>query len=168
VTVLPATDVRAVVEVELDAARAWASRNGAGLEWIPDELELRMTLSQLETNELFFFRGRFDDYQAIAPHWQCVSATWLGGDVLSDYPKPKEGLPRASIYLVHTVAGARTPVICAPFNRLAYAEHKGPHGDWGAPANWLAAPQAHVRATTIPDMLSVLQLHFLATRGRHA
>jgi len=168
VTVLPATDVRAVVEEELVAARAWASRNAVGLEWIPDALELRMTLSQLATAEDFFFRGRFDDYQAIAPHWQCVSGAWAGGDVLSDYPKPQEGLPRPSIYLVHAVAGVRTPVICAPFNRLAYSEHKGPHGDWGAPANWLAARQGHVRATTIPDMLSVIQLHFLTTRGRHA
>jgi hypothetical protein len=60
----------------------------------------------------------------------------------------------------------QTAVICAPFNRLAYTDHAGPHGDWGGPQNWLNAGASQVHAETIGDMLQAIYRDFSVTRER--
>ena len=45
------------------------------------------------------------------------------------------------------------PVICAPWNRKAYASHGGPHSDW-AMASWATYRPNHAQ---IGDMLVLLQ-----------
>jgi hypothetical protein len=55
-------------------------------------------------------------------------------------------------------------VICAPFNRLAYGEHGGPHGDWGGPLSWLNV-RGHVRATALADMLALIIAHLNYSPG---
>lgn len=58
------------------------------------------------------------------------------------------------------------PVICVPFNRFAYANYQGPHGDWGGPDNWLSAGLQYAKADYIGDMLGVIYRDFIHTRGR--
>ena len=43
--------------------------------------------------------------------------------------------------------------ICAPFNRLAYKIHGGPHQDWNGPEKWLDVC-GHVGARTLAEMLA--------------
>ncbi|MFC0028006.1 hypothetical protein ACFFMM_00510 [Micromonospora chaiyaphumensis] len=56
-------------------------------------------------------------------------------------------------------------LICAPWNRLAYAEHGGPHPDWGALTNWKTAGAGYTKADTLADMLSQIHLHLTLSPG---
>lgn len=55
--------------------------------------------------------------------------------------------------------------ICAPFNRRAYKELSGPHGDWGGPAQWLQAAPGRVQARTLGEMLSTIMRDLHYTEG---
>lgn len=159
---IPIEDTIIIVEDELRGARPWAGRCNVPLAWLLHRLELRVTFTQPETKELFFLRGRFDDYKAIAPALTFSDATWEATGRTLDFPKvitPPHGSPMF-------IAGGNGAVICVPFNRLAYAQHGGPHSDWGGPTNWLNAGGAYVRAETIADMLQAIRRDFLHTRGR--
>jgi hypothetical protein len=57
------------------------------------------------------------------------------------------------------------PVLCAPWNRLAYAEVAGPHGDWGATTGWLEVRNT-TQATRIADMLATVDAHLRSSPGR--
>ena len=63
---VPIEQVRIHVEEEMPAARAWATRRRVNLEWHPGLVEIRVTLVQRETNDVFYLRGRFDGYRALA------------------------------------------------------------------------------------------------------
>lgn len=151
------------IEEELLGAEAWAERHAVRLLWVPESLEVRATLTQPETKDLFFLRGRFDDYREIAPAWSFTDAEWTGAPRPQLFPRPAPP-PNGGASIFHT-----QPVICAPFNRLAYKQHQGPHVDWGGPAGWLTAGRPNeVRAHYLGDMLSVMHQHFVVTRGRMA
>lgn len=148
---------------ELPGAQAWAGRHGVLLTWKPEELELRAIFVQPETNESFFLRGEFGNYRAIAPAWTFTDAAWSAAPVQHLFPRPATP-PSGGASVFHS-----KPVICAPFNRLAYKEHEGPHQDWDGPANWLTAGQPNeVKAHHLGDMLAVIHQHFVFTRGRMA
>ena len=162
---IPVADTIIVVEDELRGARQWAERRNVPLAWLPERLELRATLVQPETEEYFFLRGTFDDYRAIAPAWTFTDDKWEVNGGPLHYPKvttPPHGSP------MFIGAGPSGAVVCVPFNRLAYAQHGGPHqvADWGGPSNWLNAGPAYVHAETIADMLQAIRRDFLHTRGR--
>ena len=57
-------------------------------------------------------------------------------------------------------------IICAPFNRLAYATHDGPHSNWGDAAQWMTAGPGYVYAVTIGDMLQLILRDFSLSKGR--
>jgi hypothetical protein len=159
--VIPREHTLIHVDEELPGARASAARHGVSLVWAPEGLQVRAVLTQPETNELFFLRGIFDDYREIAPAWTFTDETWTASP--STFLFPRAGtLPNGGSSIFHPTA-----VICAPFNRLAYAQHAGPHNDWGGPASWLTAGQPdQVKAHYLGDMLSVVYQHFVVTRGR--
>lgn len=153
------------VENELAGARGWAERHRVPLQWLPDALELRITLSQPESDDLYYLRARVDDYRELPPAWTFTDTEWKSEPRKEFFPRPQSlPLGRASIFHPQ-------PVICAPFNRLAYKfDHvQGPHADWGGPATWLAAGQPNeVKAHYLADMLSVIQQHLAFSRGRMA
>jgi hypothetical protein len=144
----------------MPAAAAFAERNGLRLDWDADNLRLRVTgLTQPGTNETFTLVGDFVGYRVIPPAWDLEDpdSGALGTQVA--FPQPNGG-PIGSIF--HS-----KPVICAPFNRLAYADASGPHsGDWGASTGWLTAGAGYVRATTVGDMIATVHLHLGWTSGR--
>jgi hypothetical protein len=146
----------------LAAATAWAGRSGILVfDWIPEQLELHVLLTQFETDTKFYLTGSFPDYKELPPIWSFCSEKWVATRNQKDFPKPKP-LPitgGASIFHIK-------PVICAPFNRLAFAEHEGPHSDWGGPPQWQTCAANYTRATTVGDMLGVIWTHFIPTRGR--
>jgi hypothetical protein len=159
---IPSADTLIIVEDELEGARRWAERHVVPLAWFPEHLELRVNLRQPETLEPFFLRARFDDYRAIPPQWAFTDTAWEISASALVFPKPTPTPHGSSIFLM----GPGGAVICVPFNRLAYAEHRGPHGDWGGPSNWLNAGASHIRAETIGDMLQAIRRDFMHTRGR--
>jgi len=161
---LPAKASIAIAEHELLGARAWAERHGVVLEWLLDVLELRATLPQPETATRFYLRARLGDYRELPPMWTFCAENWTRDSEAALYPKPQATPHGSSIFLAHKGRG----VICVPFNRLAYAEHTGPHGDWGGPAQWISAGGSHVRAATLGDMLAVVHRDLRVTRGTMA
>lgn len=166
---IPASETRIVIEPEIRGALAWAERHGIVAAWDADALELRATLVQAGGTTEFRLRGRFDNYRALAPEWTFTDETWTLVGRLGDFPQPITQPPplKASILLNFNSKG----VICAPFNRLAYASNSGPHQDWSGPEQWLATSDKtsaaqQVRADTVGDMLQVIRRDFLLTRGR--
>jgi hypothetical protein len=151
-----------LLEDELSGAQAWATHHDVPLLWVPEVLEMRATFTQPETKDLFYLRGRVDDYREIPPAWTFTDATWAAEPCAQLFPRPAQTPYGTSVFL-------NQPVICAPFNRLAYKEHEGPHQDWAGPVNWLTAGQPNeVKALFLGDMLSVIHQHFFCTRGRMA
>lgn len=149
-----------VLQVEIERLLAWAARKDVPLTWHPESLELRGAWTQPETEEVFHFRGLVDQYREKPPAWQYTDAEFSG--TTAGHLTPKIGSTPFGSTMVHA-----SGVICAPFNRLAYQVHGGPHGDWVL-AEWLKAGSAdQVRATTLADMVARIHAEFVYSRGRH-
>lgn len=157
-----AEHTKIIVEAELPGAQAWALRRSLLLQWLPEQLQLRVKLTQPITNELFYLRGLFDDYRAIAPAWSFSDEQWVS-TADQHYSPPTVQTPHgASIFISHE----NRAVICVPFNRLAYKQKDGPHEDWGGPSNWLNVKAPQIHADTIADMLQAIYRDFVYSRGR--
>jgi hypothetical protein len=154
-----------IVSQEFISAAAWAKRHNLQLDWIPDKLELHVPLTQAETGLEFYLAAKFPDYKELPPFWNFCSGDWTPSDEKMCFPRPIAPL-NGTIASVFHLQNPNKAVICAPFNRLAFAEHEGPHTDWGGSAKWQACAPQHVRATTIGDMLNVIWMHFQVTKGR--
>ena len=156
--------IEAVMADELPAITAWAYRSGWAVMYDPVALKGRAEVwhpKQRHTKVLFWFDVEgYPDRQP--PAW------WCGGDGLvvskesQNYPRPPAtpppGPPNGSIFHPN-------PVICAPWNRLAYSVNGGPHGDWASLAAWKTNGVEYTQAHTIPDMLATLNLHLDRSDG---
>lgn len=158
--VLPREVTSNLVEHEMQAVYAWAERHKVQLNWNPLTLHLQVRFVQPETEDHFFLLGSFEGYREEPPSWIFSDSSWTQSNVRCNYPLPSIKGPWGSS-VFHS-----SGLICAPFNRLAYAAHQGPHRDWGSLAGWLHAGAGRVKATTIGDMLQVIRRDFLLTRGR--
>lgn len=153
---LPPTATRASVEDELDAARAWAARHGWLLHWNPETLVLRATTYHRPVGRLVEVIAQTDGYRGLPPAWTFVRPG-TDDSVKAAFPAPGTVAGIGSIF--HS-----NPVICAPWNRLAYAENGGPHDNWSGPSAWLQVREV-TTAHTIADMLSALDVHLRASPG---
>lgn len=160
---VPAETTVVIVEHELAGTRAWAKRTGVDLDWRPDDMELRVIIPRPGTDDSFCVVGRFDGYREVPPAWSFADAEGRVTGALGSAPAPQQTPFGACIFIKHGTP--QIPVICAPFNRLAYAAEKGPHADWGGPAQWLN-PRSGIFAATIGDMLAVIRRDIVATKGR--
>jgi len=156
VSALPATVARASVEAELDAARVWAARHEWTLNWDAEEMLLRVATYHWPVSRLVELTAETDGYRALPPAWTFV--------------RPGTNETSAEIF----PAGGNLPgigsifhgnlVICAPWNRLAYSEHGGPHDNWSGPAAWLQVQEGTI-AHSIADMLAIVDVHLRASPG---
>jgi hypothetical protein len=147
----------AVVEDELPAAQAYAQRHGWGLTWLRDQLVLLADGRHPADKTALRLHAALEDYRAFPPAWSCFQQD---GNGAFQRRFPKGGaLPQGAGSLFHPGG-----VLCAPFNRLAYKEHSGPHADWGGLANWLKV-RGHVRATVLAEMLAQIILHLNYSPG---
>ena len=121
---------------------------------------VRLVFAQECGGHQFFLQGQFDDYRALPPIWDWRDETWKRSSNLTLCPKPHDH-PFGSTFIQHNNMG----IICAPFNRLAYGTHDGPHPDWGDPAQWLTAGPGYIHAVTLGDMLQSILRDFLFTKG---
>ena len=168
---VPPSVTEAVMEFEGPAADAWAERHGWRLE--VDRASMHLTASTTHPKDGLPLKLSADlrGYRALPPAWQFVD---LETNAPTRHASPKgepvevaPGQKRASIFIEHN----HLPVICAPFNRLSYKNSNGPHsGDWGDAHNWLSvitnAPQDIVRASSLGEMLDVIDLHLRSSPGR--
>lgn len=150
---VPADTSRLLVAGELELAKAWFPRHQAVAEWRSEELELRVTLKKAGSELLYYLKGQFDEYRMLPPRLRFCGKAWDGETDPRNYPKVQR--PSRSPLCIMGGAG---PVICAPFNRLAYVEFQGPHSDWGGPAAWQSVNTGVIRAVHIGDMLQALQV----------
>lgn len=146
------------IEQELPGARALAERQGFTLSWGADDLACRVTLTQPKTSRPFYLLGEFRDYRELPPSWSFTDSSFAqrGPGFI---PRPHDP-PRGIGSIFHQAC-----CICAPFNRRAYAELSGPHGDWGGPAQWLQAAPGYAQARTLGEMLSVIVRDLAYSQG---
>ena len=91
-------------------------------------------------------------YRAIPPAWQFLDP--------ETHELPTAVFPQPGSHpMIQGSIFHGNKVICAPWNRLAFQENGGPHGDWGALTNWTSAAPSYTRADTLADMLSQIELH---------
>ena len=145
---------RALLEKELPAIEAWAARQGWSVKIDLDALRIEARCRHPQDHLPLLLVGAFDGYAVIPPAWDFINP-YTGERHGQAFPSAGDG----SIF--HT-----NLVICAPWNKLAYVTHGGPHGDWGELTNWQADRPGSTRATTIADMLSQVDVHLRRSPGR--
>lgn len=150
---VPASIARENVEAELDAALAWASRHSWSMLWVPPDVVIRAATYHPEVGRLVEVRVRCDSYRALPPLWDFVRP---GTDDTGRTFCPAAG-PRSIFH--------GSGIICAPWNRGAYAELGGPHGDWNGAAAWLQVGGDVSVAKSIPDMFAVVDAHLRQSPG---
>lgn len=149
---------RAAVGVELPAAQSLAERAGWQLVFDTDHLLITVQMLHPKSQRQLRLIADCQDYKAVPPAWKFVDPA-TGNDSKSAWPvgEPVDGA--ASIF-------HGQPVICAPFNRLAYKALGGPHADWASPEAWLSITASNiVRATTVAEMLQVIRAHLAHSPG---
>jgi hypothetical protein len=154
---VPAAVTLAVLAQELPAAHRWAARHTWTLEADLNALRLTATTHHPGDHAELVLIGQCAGYRAVPPAWQFVDPR-TGQPTPQAFPAPGPAAGGSSIF--HT-----TPVLCAPWNRLAYAENGGPHGDWATAAGWLNVRNT-TQATTIADMLATIDAHLRSSPGR--
>ena len=158
---LPPAVTDAAICSELPGALAWAKRSQIVIT-TPTKQIIRMVLVQGGEGEKFYLEGNFEDYKELPPVWRWCDESWTKHDGLYLSPKPLDTPFGSSMFIPCNNIG----IICAPFNRLAFKTHGGPHKDWGEPAQWMTAGRNYVYAVTIGDMLQSILRDFRFTQGR--
>ena len=160
-TAVPTAVTRAVLANEASAVAAWVSRQ-QGWEAAVDLDALRLTARTTHPATSIPLRidADLDGYPAIPPVWRFLDPA-TGQPLPHTFPQGGT-IPGISGSIFHS-----NRVICAPWSRLAYAEHGGPHGDWGGLTNWKNTAPTYTKADTIADMLSQIALHLAASPGTH-
>jgi hypothetical protein len=153
---VPLAVTRAVVATEMVAATAWCDRHGWTVAVTEDGLHVDATTAHPVTGTVIVFHADLDGYPAIPPVWTCRDQDGHVGPATFPLPGERPGIPGSIFH--------GNQVICAPWSRLAYAGHGGPHSDWGDLTAWktiAGVTQAH----TIADMLNALAVHLAASKA---
>ena len=157
--------VEATLNVELPGAMEWAKRHGISVtSLLPEARILRVVLVQQNAQEEFFLQGCFDQYKVLPPIWDWRDESWTEHSHPTLSPERRDTPFGPSMFLPHQ----NEAIICAPFNRLAFNTHGGPHQDWGDPAQWMTPRHPWVHAVMIGDMLQAIVRDFRYTRVRMA
>lgn len=157
VFMVPRETCLAAVEVELPAFEAYATRHGWTTAWNTDSLLLKCERSHPAGGGVLQLHVDVSGYRAVPPAW-AIQPTDVGGRMVKRMPVA-QGIVSGQSSVFHDQCD-----ICAPFNRRAFNEHGGPHGDWGGASRWMDV-RSVVRAPTLADMLAVITAHLRASPG---
>jgi hypothetical protein len=150
---IPAVVTAAAVDAEFPAVTAWAARRpGWAVRYDATTLILQADTIHPLTSQPIAIAAELTGYRAVPPAW-----TITGTDGTFPAGGQVPGVP-GSIFHPNRL-------ICAPWNRLAYGEHGGPHADWGGQTNWTDAGTGNTKADTLADMLSQIALHLAGSPG---
>jgi hypothetical protein len=157
--VVPASVTREVAEAERGALEAWAGRRGWAVELDLESLRLVAMGTHPGDGAPIVVVADLTGYRAVPPAWRFV-------DPVTREPSPGE-FPRAGQITGggSSIFHESSRVICASWNKLAYQEEGGPHGDWGGTTSWLGV-QAGSAASMLADMLATIDIHLRASPGR--
>jgi hypothetical protein len=147
------------VAEEIGPALAWANRNDWYVSYDSESLLLVCCLTHAADGGPLKLVAELSDYRALPPIWRFV-------DPSTNEPTP-DAFPQGQPILGQSSIFHPQGLICAPWSRLAYAEHQGPHNDWGGPGNWLAAPGGPF-PTTLAEMLAMIDTHLSVSPRRLA
>ncbi|MBX3352994.1 MAG: hypothetical protein KF684_08655 [Phycisphaeraceae bacterium] len=155
--VLPANIVRDHVELELDALQGYCERHRWTLQWDPERQLLTFDRpSDLVGCAILRLTAEVEAYPLHPPAWRFWKVDGQG-QAVSVFPSNRGSVGNdGSIF--HP-----SRVICAPFNRLAYGTHQGPHPEWGM-SQWKDV-RGVARATTLTEMLAIITAHLKASPG---
>ena len=137
----------AVTGVELEILRDLAQLNTWPIHVI-DGVNFVLGLPSRD-NDMYFVRCSTGDYPEEPPIWQWSDES---GDKCGD---PKV-CPKGTGYF------HGSNVICAPWNRLAYKDRGGPHGDWNL-AGWKLNPKLN-GCDTLAHMALRLSVELMSER----
>lgn len=152
---LPREVTIAVVEEELVAMRAYGSRHGWAINWLPENLVV-LAEGRHPDGSVICLHADVEAYKAQPPAWSVIPP---GKTTLEPYRFPSAGaLPGGIGSICHS-----SKLFCAPFNRLAFKVHGGPHADWSL-ASWLDV-RGTVQANTLADMLAIIASHLHYSPG---
>ena len=137
-------------EGEIPGAVRWATHHGLEHSWDEEHLLLTVRLHgparENDAREEYLLSGTVDDYRVIPPAWRFLDPR-DGADIgKAAFPAPG---PFGVGSILHT-----NGVICAPWNRLAYANETGLHSNWTDLAKWESLEPNNTQARSIPDMLA--------------
>jgi hypothetical protein len=132
---------RAHVEDELNEARGWAERHRWSINWRSEQLILEVTMRSVIDEEIYELEATLRDYRALPAAFELRHLVTGERGTHRCYPKGGLGY-------FHN-----QPVLCAPWNRKAYAALGGPHSDW-AMAQWWTYRPNHAR---LGDILALIQ-----------
>lgn len=159
---IPAKFTRAALEEELPSAENLCHRLGWVIKPDLDAETLDILIPNKKWQKDLLLVGDFHGYRQVPPAWR-----FLNPQTRQDDPvfRPAGGpLPVGGKSLIF-----HADCICAPFNRLAYSDNGGPHGNWGGPESWLTfVDPANVRAVNLAEMLQVFRIHLLFSPGTKA
>lgn len=149
-TAAPALSLETVRE-ELAAAAAFAAAAGLVIDdtgFAESDLRLVVTFVNAAGDR---FPAEFDcrDYPAYPPTIEFLDETRTARGLSSLYPN-----------VFHPM-----PCVCARYNRKAYSERGGPHGDWRL-VDWQLPTGSGVAVDSIVMMLSDLHSKIAASSGR--
>ena len=162
---LPPSAVHARLGEDLPGARAWAERHGLELEWDEEALRVRLQLEGPD-RDAYLLEGTFEDFPTLPPSWRFLDPRTGERIGAGAYPTSADPSPRGTALIIN--GGSEGVVICAHFNRLAFTEEGGIHGDWGPLANWQNQNGGYTYANTVADMLARIALEVSDSTGRKA
>jgi hypothetical protein len=151
---IPSETTIAVVEAELPAMLAYAQRHGWTVTWSSTDLSVLLDGAHPDGSPIRW-HADVAGYRAVPPAWT-VAPTASGAAVR--FPTG-DALPGGKPSIFHS-----HKKICAPFNRLAYTQHGGMHGDWGEAVQWLSV-KGHVEAKSLAEMLAQIDIHLGYSKG---
>lgn len=150
---IPTVVTAAAVDAEFPAVTAWAARRpGWTIRYDATTLTLYAGTVHPVTSQPITITADLTGYRAVPPAW-----TITGPDGTFPTAGQIPGVP-GSIFHPNRL-------ICAPWNRLAYGEHGGPHADWGGQTSWTSVGAGYTKGDTLGDMLSQIALHLAVSPG---
>lgn len=164
---IPTSVTHEAVAAEVLAATAWADRHSLPLTFDAEALRIEVLMAGPSADgtvgaQNYLLVGELDSFPAIAPAW-----TFLHPETRETGAHAFPMVPSSQFGPGLFIQGGPTGwLICAPFNRLAYAEHQGVHGDWGGATTWKTPRSPYTAVTTIGGMLDRIWREVLQSTGR--
>jgi hypothetical protein len=153
---VPAEVPRAHVEDALGPLEVAVSRQGWSVEWRPHSLILLFRGTHPTSGEALCLAADVSGFDAIPPAWRFVNPE----EPEADSPRfPTGPGPYGKSTIFHSKRR-----ICAPFNRLAYKQEGGMHGNWNLP-RWKEVK--NLGATSLCEMFAVIIAHLRCSKEMH-
>jgi hypothetical protein len=132
---------RAIAEAELGEAEPWGKAHGWRISWDAERPLFTVGMTSAIDKQEFLVEFDVSNYRELPPSIEFLHPSSGERGRPRCYPKGGRGYFHAQ------------PVICAPWNRRAYAANGGPHADW-AMSGWASIRPNHAN---LGDILVLLQ-----------